>query len=75
MIREGIEDYEYLTACKAAGADAVAKALSVFPNAYSTDASAATLLQARKDLAACIEPSEMMILVRTAAGQLVPVVF
>jgi hypothetical protein len=75
MIREGIEDYEYLTACKAAGAGAVAKALSVFPNAYSTDASAATLLQARKDLAACIEPSEMMILVRTAAGQLVPVVF
>src|SRR5438128_1034946 len=54
IIRDGIEDYEYLTACKATGANAVAKALSVFPNAYTTDATAANLAQVRKDLAACI---------------------
>jgi hypothetical protein len=55
LIREGMEDYEYLTTYKAGGGDALHKALAVYANAYTTDVDPTLLLRTRDDIAAGIE--------------------
>jgi MYXO-CTERM domain-containing protein len=53
MIREGMEDYEYLKRVSDLGDPAFARqvASALFPNAYTTDAAPADILAARKRLA------------------------
>ncbi|WP_242361164.1 DUF4091 domain-containing protein [Anaeromyxobacter sp. SG17] len=53
MIREGMEDYEYLKLLSDAGDDAFARQIadSLFPNAYSTEVAPAALMTAREQLA------------------------
>jgi hypothetical protein len=53
MIREGMEDFEYLKRLADAGDPALAKAITeaVFPNAYTTDVSADDLMIAREKIA------------------------
>jgi hypothetical protein len=53
MIREGMEDFEYLTLLSRAGAEAEARQIAdaLFPTAYATDVPAATLMAARERLA------------------------
>jgi hypothetical protein len=54
MIREGMEDYEYLRLLADAGDPALAREIAdgLFPNAYTTDAPPAALLAARARIAA-----------------------
>jgi hypothetical protein len=54
MIREGMEDYEYLKALADAGDAALAREIAdgLFPNAYTTDARPADLMAARARIAA-----------------------
>jgi hypothetical protein len=53
MIREGMEDFEYLALLSSAGGDAEARAIAdrLFPNAYSTDVAPAVLMAAREEIA------------------------
>jgi hypothetical protein len=53
MIREGMEDYEYLKALADAGDPSLANAITeaVFPNAYTTDVSPDDLMIAREKIA------------------------
>jgi hypothetical protein len=57
LIRDGIEDYEYLKLFHAVGGDAVSQALAVYPKAYATDVDPARLIAARQTMAATIEPA------------------
>jgi uncharacterized protein (TIGR03382 family) len=56
MIREGMEDYEYLKLLADSGDPQLAHdiARKLFPNAYSTDVDPASLMQAREAMAARI---------------------
>jgi uncharacterized protein (TIGR03382 family) len=56
MIREGMEDYEYLALLSRAGGEAEARAIAdaLFPRAFSTDVPPAALMDARAKLAARI---------------------
>jgi hypothetical protein len=56
MIREGMEDFEYLTLLSRAGGEAEARQIAdaLFPTAYATEVPAATLMAARERLAARI---------------------
>ncbi len=56
MIREGMEDFEYLALLSRAGDDAGARAIAdrLFPNAYSTEIDPTALLAAREEIAARI---------------------
>jgi uncharacterized protein (TIGR03382 family) len=56
MIREGMEDYEYLRALAEAGDPDMARdiARKLFPNAWSTDVDPAALMEAREAIAARI---------------------
>jgi uncharacterized protein (TIGR03382 family) len=53
MIREGMEDYEYLKLLSDAGDEAFAREVAdaLFPNPYSTEVAPATLMAAREKLA------------------------
>ena len=53
MIREGMEDYEYLKLLADAGDEGFARQVAdaLFPNAYSTEVAPATLMAAREELA------------------------
>ncbi len=53
MIREGMEDFEYLALLSRAGGDSDARAIAdrIFPNAYSTEVAPAALLAARDEIA------------------------
>jgi uncharacterized protein (TIGR03382 family) len=56
MMREGMEDYEYLKLLSDLGGEAEARAIAtkLFPHAYETDQSADALMAARAQLAALI---------------------
>ena len=56
MIREGMEDFEYLTLLARAGGEAEARQIAdaLFPKPYATEVPAATLMAARERLAARI---------------------
>jgi MYXO-CTERM domain-containing protein len=56
LIREGMEDYEYLALLARAGAEAEARAVAdaLFPRAFETDVPAEALMAAREKLAARI---------------------
>ena len=56
MLREGMEDYEYLKALSAAGGadDAKKIATQLFPKAYQSDAKPADLMAARENIARLI---------------------
>ncbi len=56
MIREGMEDFEYLALLARAGGEADARAIAgvLFPHAYSTEVPPASLMAARSELAARI---------------------
>ena len=56
LIREGMEDYEYLDLLSRAGGEADARAVAdaLFPNAYSTDVKPEALMAARAELARLI---------------------
>ncbi len=56
MIREGMEDYEYLALLSRSGGDADARAIAdrLFPNAYSTEIDPAALMAAREEIASRI---------------------
>jgi hypothetical protein len=56
MIREGMEDYEYLALLSRLGGDAEAReiATALFPRAFQTEVSPARLMEARAALAAAI---------------------
>jgi uncharacterized protein (TIGR03382 family) len=53
MIREGMEDYEYLKLLSDSGDEALARQIAdgLFPNAYSTEQSPAALMAARERIA------------------------
>ncbi|HEY6100094.1 MAG TPA: glycoside hydrolase domain-containing protein [Anaeromyxobacter sp.] len=53
MIREGMEDYEYLALLARSGGEADARAIAdgLFPNAYATNASPDALMAARAEIA------------------------
>lgn len=56
MIREGMEDFEYLALLASLGGEADARAIvdGLFPNAYSTEVPADALMAAREQVAARI---------------------
>jgi hypothetical protein len=56
MIREGMEDFEYLTLLSRAGGEAEARSIAdaLFPTPYATEVPAATLMAARERIAARI---------------------